>query len=145
MIKKISEESWPVLTAVEEVYADLVKSQKLFNSYYHLFSAGLVYGLLHKKQHTVRPSIDFTKLLVIGDDSVKRVIDLVFCVLDDGRDPKEIWQDMLYIADGGVLALNNIYKSNNNFRIPHLLQEIQKVLPERIMDLHNINLGRSDQ
>ena len=139
MIMRISNEPLRIQSAVKEIYTDLVESKKLFTNNNHLFSVGLVYGLLHNKQHMERPTADFAYLRVIGDDVVKNVIDLVFCILDDGRDPKEIWQEMLHIADGGVLALNDIYKANNDFRIPHLVQESEQLWPERVKDLHNIN------
>ncbi len=140
MIKKISNESWQILSAIEDIYEDLVKTKKLFSDRYHLFAAGLVYGLLHNKHHDTKPHSEFIKLLVITDDDIKNVIDVVFSILDDGREPREIWNEMLHIADGGVLELNKIYASNKDFRISHIFEEAEKLWPDRAKNLYNINL-----
>ena len=138
---KISDDSLEIRTALKDIYDDLVNSLKLFPNNYSLFTAGLVYGLLHDKRHDIKPTAAFTKLFAINDSAAKDVIDLIYYVLDDGQKEKsEVWGDMLYIADGGVLELNDIYKSNKNFRIPHLLQESEDLWNDRIKILHNINL-----
>lgn len=138
---KISDDSLEIKSALKEIYKDLVDSLKLFPNNYSLFTAGLVYGILHKKRHDVKPNASFIKLFAITDSASKDVIDLIYYVLDDDkRERTEIWADMLHIADGGVFALNDIYKSHKNFRIPHLLKESMAIWPERVKELHNINL-----
>lgn len=136
----IKDDALEIKSALKEIYNDLVEEEKLFSNNYSLFCAGLAYGLLHKKQHDVKPSASFIKIFAITDVSSKEVINLAYRLLDDGRDKNEIWQQMLSIADGGVLALNDIYKSNKNFRIPHLLEEARVLWPERAKELNNINI-----
>ena len=136
----IKDDALEIKSAMKEIYDDLVGVEKQFPNNYSLFCAGLVYGLLHKKQHDVRPNASFIKLFAITDTSNKEVIDLIYRLLDDGRNKNEIWQQMLSIADGGVLALNSIYKSNKNFRFPHLLNEAKNLWPDRAKELHNINV-----
>ena len=125
----------------EDVYDHLVGDEGLFPNNYSLFCAGLVYGVLHKKRHDVRPTASFIKLFAITDPVSKDVIDLIYRLLDDGqRDNNEIWQAMLSIADGGVLALNDIYKANNNFTIPYLFEEARQLWQSQAKDLYNLNL-----
>ena len=142
-----SDESWcisgdalEIRSALKEVYDDLVENEGLFPNNYSLFCAGLVYGVLHKKQHDVKPTASFIKLFAITDTVSRDVIDLVYRLLDNGRDKNAIWQEMLSVADGGVIALNDIYKSNKNFTIPHLLEEARGLWYSRVKDLHNLNL-----
>lgn len=136
----IKDDALEIKSALKEIYDDLVDVEKQFPNNYSLFCAGLVYGLLHKKQHDVRPNASFIKLFAISDASNKEVIDLIYRLLDDGRDKNEIWQQMLSVADGGVLALNDIYQSNKSFRFPHLLDESKDLWPDRAKELHNINI-----
>lgn len=137
----ISESPLEIRSALKDVYEDLVNTEKLFPNNYSLFSAGLVYGLLYKKQHDVKPTASFVKLFAIGDPAVKNVIDLVYYVLDDGRNKNEIWNQMLSMADGGVYELDRTYKNNKNFRIPHLVKDAGLLWPKRVKDLHNIILS----
>ena len=139
---KISDSSLEIQSALKDIYDDLVKQASLFPNNYSLFCSGLVYGLLHNKQHDVKPNASFIKLFAINDRMSRDVIDLVFRVLDDGAENSKTWQKMLSFADGGVLALNEIYRSNKNFRIPHLLEEAKTLWPQRIKELHNINFKK---
>lgn len=143
MTIKITNESWEIKSALKELYDELVKTEKLFSTDMELFTAGLVYGLLHNKKHDIEPTASFIKLFVIQNEMVKDIIDVVFAVLNDGRDHREIWNEMLHIADGGIIELNQIYKSNKNFRIPHLVEDAKKIWPKRVNDLYNINLDVS--
>lgn len=136
----ISDSPLEIKSALKDVYDDLVGTEKLFPNNYSLFSAGLVYGLLHKKEHDVKPTASFTKLFAIGDTVSKNVIDLVYYVLDDGRDKNEIWNQMLSMADGGVYELYRTYKDNKNFRIPHMVREAEEIWSKRVRDLNNIIL-----
>lgn len=137
----ISGDPLEIKSALKEVYDDLVEDEGLFPNNYSLFCAGLVYGALHKKRHDVKPTASFIKLFAITDPVSKDVIDLIYRLLDDGqRDKNEIWQEMLSIADGGVLALNDIYKANKSFTIPHLLEEARELWQSRAKDLRNLNL-----
>ena len=137
----IAGDALEIKSALKEIYDDLVESEKLFPNNYSLFCAGLVYGLLHKKQHDVKPTASFIKLFAISDKTSQDVIDLVYRLLDDGKAKNEIWQQMLSIADGGVKELNNIYKSNKNFRIPHLVREAAVLWSDRIKHMQNVNLS----
>ena len=138
----ISDSPLEIRSALKDVYDDLVDVEKLFPNNYSLFSAGLVYGLLHRKQHDIKPTASFIKLFAIGDPVTKNVIDLVYYVLDDGRDKNEIWGQMLSMADGGVYELYRTYKDNKNFRMPHMMKEAENLWPERVRDLCNINLPK---
>ena len=137
----ISDSSLEIRSALKDVYDDLVDTKKLFPNNYSLFTAGLVYGLLHKKQHDKKPTAAFIKLFAITDTATKNVIDLVYYVLDDGRDKNEIWNQMLSIADGGVYELDMLYKDNKNFRIPHMVKESEEIWPKQVRDLHNIGMS----
>lgn len=137
----ISDESFEIKSAIKKTYETLVQSEKLFPNNYSLFCTGLVYGLLHNKKHDVTPTSSFIKLFAIHDPVSNDVIDLVYRLLDDGvKNKNEIWQQMLSIADGGVLALNVIFDTNKNLRIPHLLKEAEELWSERAKSLHNIKL-----
>lgn len=138
----ISGEALEIKSALKEVYDDLVGKVGLFSSNYALFCTGLVYGLLHGKTHGTKPNAAFIKLFAISDPVSRDVIDLVYRLLDDGREKNEIWQQMLSIADGGVLALNDTYKSNKSLRIPHLVEEAAGLWEGRMGSLHNINRGK---
>jgi len=87
-----------------------------------------------------KPNADFVKINTILDDVTKKVIDVVFFVLDDGRDENEIWEEMLQIADGGVYALKEIYDKNKDFNIPNLILESQTLWKKKVNALHNINI-----
>ena len=67
-----------------------------------------------------------TKLFTIRVNVTKNVIDLVYYVLGSNSDKTTIWTKMLYIADGGIMELHDIHKSNKNFKILHLFQESEK-------------------
>ena len=136
----ISDSPLEIRSALKDVYDDLVDTEKLFPNNYSLFSVGLVYGLLHKKEHDVKPTAPFIKLFAIGDTAAKNVIDLVYYVLDDGRDKNEIWNQMLSMADGGVYELYRIYKDNKNFRIPYMVRDAEEIWSKRARDLYNISL-----
>lgn len=138
----ISESSLEIKSALKDVYDDLVETEKLFPNNYSLFSTGLVYGLLHKKQYEKKPTASFIKLFAIRDTGVKNIVDLVYYVLDDGRDENEIWGQMLSIADGGVYELDRIYKDNKNFRIHYLIKEAESKWPERVKELYHINTSK---
>lgn len=138
-------ESYEIKSALGEIYDELVDALKLFPNNYSLFTAGLVYGLMNGKRHDNNPNKAYIKLFAINNEVNKYVINLVYYVLDDGNKEKiKIWDDMLHIADGGVKELNDIYKKNNNFRIPHLIQESKNLWKDKVKELHNINLKKPD-
>ena len=41
---------YQITTAVNDIYQDIVKNKKLFETMYHFWALGLVYGILHKKE-----------------------------------------------------------------------------------------------
>ena len=137
---RISEDSLEIKSAIKTVYDDIVEKEKLFPNNYSLFCAGLVYGLMHNKHHDVKPTASFIKLFAIHDPVSKDVVNLIYRLLDDGSDKNEVFQKMLSIADGGVLALSEIYKANKEFRIPYLVEEAENLWPERAKSLYNVNL-----
>ena len=140
-LRRVSGEKWQLETAAEDVYDELVVKDKIFPSKYHLFAAGLAYGLLHGKRHNKKPTHAFTKLHMIGDDAIGRVIDVVFWVLKDGRGDSEVWAEMLRIADGGVLEMGKMYRTSGDINIPRLLDECHRLWPSRAKDLSNVNAG----
>lgn len=137
-LRRISGEKWQLETEVGDTYDELVTSKKLFPSKYHLFAAGLVYGLLHGKRHNKKPTQAFTKLHMIGDDTILKVIDVVFWTLKDGRTDYEVWAEMLRIADAGVLEIDSMSKSNGGINVPRILDNCQKEWPNRANNLNNI-------
>ena len=44
-------------------------------------------------------------------------------------------------ADGGVLALNEIFKVHKSFTIPDLIRDAEELWKERAKELQNINLS----
>lgn len=146
-MKRITVEKWEIATSRNVDYEKLVTRGKLFSSKHQLFAAGLVYGLLHDKRHEKKPTVSITKLFAINDKSTKSLIDVVFWVLNDKKDDKKVWIEMLHIADGGVVALREIYdQGGGDIEIPRLLDDAKKIWPERIKTLNNIgNDGVTDK
>ena len=139
-MKRISERPLQLRSSLKNIYDEFVEEKKLFQTNYHLFSFGLVYGLMKSKKSEKNPTSDFIKINTIGDQHIKDVIDIVYHLLDDSDREEEIWQDMLRIADGGLVELKEIYDKNKNFRIPDLVLESESLWKEKIIDLKNVNL-----
>ena len=50
-------------------------------------------------------------------------------------------EEMHEYADGGVLALNEIFKVHKSFTIPDLIRDAEELWKERAKELQNINLS----
>lgn len=143
-LRRITSEKWEILTSRNDDYEKIVTREKIFPTKHHLFAAGLVYGLLHGKRHDKKPTVALTKLFSIGDKTTTSVIDMVFWVLNDKRDDKKVWVEMLHIADGGVAALSEMYDSGGgNIDIPRLLDDAKALWPRRANGLYNIGTATS--
>lgn len=141
-LRRITGEKWEIATSRNDDYEKLVTRGRLFPTKHHLFAAGLVYGLLHGKRHDKKPTAALTKLFVIGDKTTTAVIDVVFWILNDKKDDKKVWTEMLHIADGGVMALSEMYGSGGgDINIPRLLDDAKKLWPRQTKRLHNIDVG----
>ena len=135
----VSHEPWMIQTAIPNIYEDLITVKKLFRTQYDLFVAGLVYGLLLDLYSDVKPHADIVKINSISSDTVKNIIDLVYLMLDDGRNERDIKTQLLRIADGGVIALNDIYyKTPRGLDIKSLVAEAERVWPTRVGQLRNV-------
>ena len=66
---------------------------------------------------------------------------ICYDILNDGRDTKDIFNEMCDYADGGVLALNEIFKVHKSFTIPDLIRDAEELWKERAKELQNINLS----
>lgn len=141
--RQISKEKWQVVSALEDVYRELVDDKKVFPTKHHLFAAGLVYGLLHNKRLDKKRTYAITKLFHISDDVTTAVVDIVFWILNGGEKDAEVWAKMLAIADGGILALSEVYHTSGDLDIPHILNNATKLWPERAKSFHNIGNERS--
>ena len=141
-MRRITSEKWEIATSRNEDYEKLVTRGRLFPTKHQLFAAGLVYGLLHGKRHDKKPTVALTKLLVIGDETTTNLIDVVFGVLNNKKDDKKIWAEMLHIADGGVAALSEMYdQCGGDIDVPRLLDGARRAWPERVKCLNNIDIS----
>lgn len=131
-------------TAIPDVYKKFVDEEKLFSRRHHLFAFGLVYGLLHKRRYDKNPFSDIVAVNRISKSEVtKDIIDIVSNLLDDGKSTDNaVFNEMLHIADGGVMELKKIYDKNKNFTIHNLIVESEEQWGERAKELHNINLRK---
>ena len=141
-LRRITGEKWEITTSRSDDYEKLVTREMLFPKKHHLFVAGLVYGLLHGKRSDKKPTAAVTKLFAIGDKTTAGIIDVVFWVMNDKKGDKQVWSEMLHIADGGVAALSEMYDSSGGIDIPRLLDDAKRLWPRRVKRLHNI--GSSD-
>lgn len=135
-----SPQTYQITTAVSEIYDELVNKQKLFPAMYHLFAFGLVYGILQKKKHEKSRSRDLIRVNQIGDETIRDVIDICYNILKNSKSERDILNEMLSYADGGIVELNKIYEKNGSFMLPILFEDSKKLWNERLKDLHNINL-----
>lgn len=133
-----SDQSWMIQTGVPHIYDDLVDVKKLFLTRYELFVFGLVYGLLHNKVSTRKFCADMVKINTISNKIVKDIIDMVYMLLDDGRDKRDIKTQMFHIADGGVAALNDIYYNTHELDIFTMIKKAEQIWPVRIKDFNNV-------
>jgi hypothetical protein len=134
-----------IKTAFPETYKELVDEKKLFLRRHHLFTFGLVYGLLHNLSSKKRPDSDMVYLNQIKERVTNDIIDIVYLLLDNGdKKEDEIFAEMLIIADSGVEQLAKVYKVNSDFRIPNLILEAEKLWQDRISELKNIGIRSSE-
>jgi hypothetical protein len=141
----ISESQLMLSTALPDVYKKLVDDEKLFAKRHHLFAFGLCYGLLHNLRYDKKANSDMVAVSRISKDEVSRdIIDIIFELMDDGKSTANtVFNEMLQIADGGVLELKKIYDKNKSFTIHNLLTESEALWEERIDGFHNINISKA--
>lgn len=135
--RRVSKEKWQVESSLKDEYAELVDKEKVFASKHQLFAAGLAYGLLHNKRLDKKRTYSITKLFQIADDATAAVVDVAFWALNGGGKDSEVWTEVLRVADGGVQALSDAYRSGD-LDIPRMLDESTKLWPARVKKLHNI-------
>lgn len=139
-VRRITSEKWEILTSRNDDYEKLVTRGRLFPTKHHLFAAGLVYGVLHEKRHDKKPTAALTKLFAISDETTTSLINVVFWVLNDHNADKKVWTEMLHIADGGVVALSEMYdQCGGEIDIPRLLDDAKALWPRRVGSLYNID------
>ena len=128
-------------TGIKTVYDYLIVEENLFSNRYDLFCFGLAYGILHneKKEGRKEGFVPITTTPV----NVRAILNICYLTLDDGRETNEIFKEMCEYADGGVLALNEIYKEHRSFTIPDLVRDSEELWKKRAKDLQNINLAKS--
>ena len=137
-LRRITSKKWEISTSRKADYEKLVTKRRLFPTKYHLFTAGLAYGLLHGKRHDKKPTVAVTKLFAISDKTTASIINVVFWILRDKEDDKAVWTEMLHIADGGVVALSEMCDSGGgDLDIPRLLDDAKKLWPKRSKSLYN--------
>lgn len=146
-MRRITGKKWEISTSRSDDYEKLVTRGRLFSAKHQLFAVGLVYGLLHGKRHDKKPTVALTKLFAIGDKATTGLIDVVFWVLNDKKDDKEIWMEMLHIADGGVVALSEMYdQCGGDIDVPRILDDAKRMWPKRVKSLNNIGIsGAADE
>ena len=124
----------------DSIYEEIVRKKKMFPAMYHFFALGLVYGILHNKKSTKNRNNDIIRIDQISLESIRDVIDICYMILNDGRDDRDILNDMLSYADGGIEELYKIYEKNGSFQLPILVEDSKKIWAERIKTFNNINL-----
>lgn len=129
-------------TAIPEIYDDLVDTKKLFQFKYNLFSAGLVYGLLHNKFYSEKPTSDIVRVSIFRDEPTHAVLNSVYDILSNNDD---IWTLMCQITDGGVKALSDIYYQNNcTLPLQDIVLASEKLWPIRAKELRILNSPTGD-
>lgn len=131
----ITEGDFMIRTSFPEIYTEFVDSEdKLFQKKHHLFSLGLVYGVLHQgEMMESRPDmVDIVRLNQIKEEVTKSIIDFIFMLLHDNKDSEyKTFNKMLNIADEGVLKLKTIYDEHKYLPLHDLIQESEKLWKER--------------
>jgi len=138
-----SNQSYMITTALagkDSIYDEIIKKEKLFPAMYNFFALGLVYGILHNKKSAKPRKNDMLRLDQITDETIRDVIDICYMILNDGQKERDIINDMLSYADGGVEELYKIYEKNGSFQLPLLIEDSKKIWEKRIKELKNINL-----
>ena len=138
-----SVQSYMITTAYggkDSIYEEIVRTKKLFPVMYNFFALGLVYGILHNKKSIKPQRNDIVRLDQISDETVRDVIDICYFILNDGRTEREIVNDMLSYADGGVMELSKIYEKNDSFQLPILIEDSKSIWETRVKEFNNINL-----
>ena len=138
-----SVQSYMITTAYggkDSIYEEIVRTKKLFPAMYNFFALGLVYGILHNKKSIKPQRNDIVRLDQISDETVRDVIDICYFILNDGRTEREIVNDMLSYADGGVMELSKIYEKNDSFQLPILIEDSKSIWETRVKEFNNINL-----
>ena len=120
-------------------YEEIVRKKKMFPAMYHFFALGLVYGILHNKKSTKNRNNDIIRIDQISLESIRDVIDICYMILNDGRDDRDILNDMLSYADGGIEELYKIYEKNGSFQLPMLIEDSKKIWAEHVKEFNNIN------
>lgn len=129
-------------TAIPEIYSDLIDTKKLFQFKYNLFSAGLVYGLLHNKFYSEKPTSDIVRVSGFQDEPTHAVLNVVYNILGNNND---VWTLMCQIADGGVKNLNDLYYQNNGMLSLHdIVLASEKIWPMRAKELRILNSTTGD-
>ena len=138
-----SNQSYMITTAYAgegSIYHEIIKKRKLFPAMYNFFALGLVYGILHNKKSVIPRKNDILRMDQISDETIRDVIDICYMILNDGQKERDIINDMLSYADGGVAELYKIYEKNGSFTLPLLVEDSKKIWEKRIKELNNINL-----
>lgn len=123
---------------------DYFIDEKLFTTKYNAFCFALVYGILHNKKQENKTRTGIIPIVQISDQHIKDVISFCYLILDNGHGTKEIYDNMLAYADGGIVELYKIFKQNKSFTMTNLITESQELWKERVKDLQNINLKKSE-
>ena len=134
---------YQITTAVNDIYQDIVRKKKLFESMYHFWALGLVYGILHKKEYNKARSADIIRIQQIHDETITDVINICYSILDDGKGEKgerEVFNKMLSHADAGIVELTKLYEKNGSCILPVVLEDAKEIWAKRVKELRNINL-----
>src|SRR5690349_11220333 len=98
----ITDGDFMIWTSFPEIYAEFVDSEdKLFLKIHHLFSLGLVYGVLHQLEIVEpRPEMgDMVRLNQIKEEVTKSIVDFIFILLHNSNDSEyKTFNKMLKIA-----------------------------------------------
>ena len=124
----------------DSIYDEIVRKKKMFPAMYHFFALGLVYGIIHNKKSTKNRNNDIIRIDQITLETIRDVIDICYMILNDGRDDRDILNDMLSYADGGIEELYKIYEKNGSFQLPILVEDSKKLWTEHVKKFNNINL-----
>ena len=139
-----NEKSYTLTTANSTIYDELVEKKEIFDSKYHLFALGLVYGILNDKKSSKSKKHDLIKIRVITDTKIRECIDFCYMILKDEREDREVFNEMLEYADGGVEEIYQNFEQNGSLMLTSMIQDSKKRWSKVIPKLKNINLEELD-
>lgn len=128
------DQDFTVATAHVEVY-DKLEREKLFKARHHIFTVGLVIGVMRGLRCSHRRDHDILRFLTLKDSSSRGIIEFFYGAVCNGTTDLERWNDLLAFGDGGVEHLWNEYQLQNHLDVSRILQESKQLWEGRAEEL----------